>query len=64
MQHNALKEDCEHMYGNAAVGTTVGAVGLAYTGDHIASVGVLALGITFLIAAVTRAIFRRRPYRL
>jgi hypothetical protein len=52
------------MYGNAAIGTTAGAVGLAYTGDRVASIGVLALGITFLVAAVRRAIFRRRPYRL
>jgi|HubBroStandDraft_1064217.scaffolds.fasta_scaffold86924_2 hypothetical protein len=51
------------MYGTAGGTTASGAGALAFTGDHIASMVVLAVGLIFMGAALVRTSLRRRPHR-
>ncbi|HUC04149.1 MAG TPA: hypothetical protein VL961_02040 [Acidimicrobiales bacterium] len=52
------------MYGSVSAGSAAAAGGtLAFTGDHIASEVVLAVGLIFMGAAFVRASVRRRPIR-
>ena len=51
------------MYGSISSGTAGTAGTLAFTGDHIASEVVLAVGLIFMGAALVRTSIRRRPHR-
>lgn len=51
------------MYGTAGGGAAGAAGALAYTGDHIASEVVLAVGLIFMGTTLVRTSVRRRPHR-
>jgi len=51
------------MYGTVSGGTAGTAGALAMTGDHIASMVVLAVGLIFMGASLVRVSLRRRPHR-